>query len=667
MFLNSDVVNAVGYSGKPIRIAIGIDTRGVITGAKLVEHHEPIVLIGIPPEKIEALIARFAGQNMLEPAPAGQKLDIISGATVTVMVIDDSVRGSAQRMARSRVQTAAAAALADVAPTIDATVPAPADWAALLAEGAVAGLRLTVADVDRALAQAGAGGAPVGGDPSAADATFIELYAGLVSIPSVGRSLLGQSRYEQLARQLKPGQQAVLIAGRGAYSWKGSGYVRGGIFDRIALIQGEETIRFRDRNHRRLTDIAAEGAPDFPEIGLFTLPEDAKFDPTQPWRLQLLVQRQDPGMDKAFLTFDLGYSPPDKYLKRAPPPAAPAPVAAAVPAGDVPAVGEASFADDSARQVLLERIWRGRLLDVGVLSTALLLLSGLFFFQDWFVRRPRLTTWVRYGFLVFTLVWLGWYAKAQLSVVNVLTFSNALLTDFSWSYFLMDPLVFILWFAVAAGLLFWGRGAFCGWLCPFGALQELTNHLGRRLGVPQLKLPWGLNERLWSLKYVIFLGLLGLSLYSLADAERLSEVEPFKTAIILGFVRSWPFVTFAAALLMANLFIERFFCRYMCPLGAALAIPGRLRMFDWLKRWPECGSPCQRCANECPVAAIHPNGVINVHECIYCLDCQKLYYDDHKCPHVIQLRLKRERRRALASDVMLPDALRREREGGSSA
>ena len=333
VFLNSDVVNAVGYSGKPIRIAIGIDTAGVITGAKLVEHHEPIVLVGIPPEKIEALIGRFAGQDMLQPAPAGQKLDIISGATVTVMVIDDSVRGSAQRMARSRVQPAAAAGDAETAPAIDATVPAPADWAALVAEGAVAGLRLTVADVDRAMAQAGAGGAATpGADPSAADATFIELYAGLVSIPSIGRSLLGQSRYEQLARQLKPGQQAVVIAGRGAYSWKGSGYVRGGIFDRIALIQGEDTIRFRDRNHRRLTDLSAEGAPEFPEIGLFTVPEDAKLDPTRPWRLQLLVQRQEPGMDKAFLTFDLAYSPPAKYLKRA----APAPVAAAVPAARCP-------------------------------------------------------------------------------------------------------------------------------------------------------------------------------------------------------------------------------------------------------------------------------------------------------------------------------------------
>ena len=129
------------------------------------------------------------------------------------MVIDDSVRGSAQRMARSRVNPAAAAEV-NAEPTIDPTVPAPADWAALVAEGAVAGLKLTVADVDRAMAQAGAGGAATpGADPAAADATFIELYAGLVSIPSIGRSLLGQSRYEQLARQLKPGQQAVVVAG----------------------------------------------------------------------------------------------------------------------------------------------------------------------------------------------------------------------------------------------------------------------------------------------------------------------------------------------------------------------------------------------------------------------------------------------------------------------
>ncbi|WP_176038829.1 4Fe-4S binding protein, partial [Brucella tritici] len=91
---------------------------------------------------------------------------------------------------------------------------------------------------------------------------------------------------------------------------------------------------------------------------------------------------------------------------------------------------------------------------------------------------------------------------------------------------------------------------------------------------------WGLHERLWPLKYMIFLGLFGLSLYSVALAEVFAEVEPFKTSIILKFAREWPFVIYALTLLTAGLFIERFYCRYMCPLGAALAIPGRIRMFE---------------------------------------------------------------------------------------
>ena len=54
-----------------------------------------------------------------------------------------------------------------------------------------------------------------------------------------------------------------MIAGDGVYSFKGSGYVRGGIFDRIELEQGGSGTRFRDRNHERLGAIEAEGAPTF--------------------------------------------------------------------------------------------------------------------------------------------------------------------------------------------------------------------------------------------------------------------------------------------------------------------------------------------------------------------------------------------------------------------
>ncbi len=368
------------------------------------------------------------------------------------------------------------------------------------------------------------------------------------------------------------------------------------------------------------------------------MPADFTFDVTAPWEIQLLVQRTLGAREKAVIPFNLGYALPSGYYTTTK-------AVVVEPPTEKPSAAEL-VADE---QPLWVRIWSMDRVTIGITVAALLVLTGIFFFQDWLVKRPRLFAWVRNGYLLFTLVWLGWYAGAQLSVVNVLTFTSALVTNFSWEFFLAAPLIFILWAAVAAGLLFWGRGPFCGWLCPFGALQELLSAVAKRLKVPQVRLPWGLHERLWPIKYIIFLGLFGMSFYSMSYAEMLSEVEPFKTVIILKFVRDWPFVIFAVALLVAGLFVERFYCRYLCPLGAALAIPGRIRMFEWLKRYPDCGSPCQRCSKECPVQAIHPEGQINVNECIYCMHCQELYHDDHRCPHMIQKRLKREKFVALST------------------
>src|SRR3546814_10808412 len=132
-------------------------------------------------------------------------------------------------------------------------------------------------------------------------------------------------------------------------------------------------------------------------------------------------------------------------------------------------------------------------------------LTLFFFFQDALVKNEKLYDRIRLAYLATTLFWLGWVAHAQLSVVNVLTFASSLRTGFSWSSFLVDPLIFILWCSVAAALLFWGRGAFCGWLCPFGALQELSNRVAKALKVPQFKMPWAVHQRLWPIKYIIFL------------------------------------------------------------------------------------------------------------------------------------------------------------------
>jgi NosR/NirI family nitrous oxide reductase transcriptional regulator len=101
--------------------------------------------------------------------------------------------------------------------------------------------------------------------------------------------------------------------------------------------------------------------------------------------------------------------------------------------------------------------------------------------------------------------------------------------------------------------------------------------------------------------------------------------------------RAWPFLAYALALLAAGLFVERAFCRFLCPLGAVMAIGGKLRLrkFNALKRRQECGSPCQLCARRCPIQAIEPSGKINMDECFYCLDCQVIYHDAHVCPPLV--------------------------------
>ena len=291
-------------------------------------------------------------------------------------------------------------------------------------------------------------------------------------------------------------------------------------------------------------------------------------------------------------------------------------------------------------------VWHDRWWQIAVLCVALLILTVILLFQDWLTRRPTVLKYVRTGFLLFTLFFIGWYTLAQLSVIHVLTFINAILHQFSWESFLVDPLIFILWGFVALTLLLWGRGVYCGWLCPFGALQELLHQLARRLKIPEYRFPDVVHERLTALKYVIFVALFGLSLQSIGHAALAAEVEPFKTAIVMHFDRAGPFLWYAAGLVIVSVFYRKFFCKYLCPLGAALAIPAPLRIFDWLRRRKECGRPCQICAIQCEVQAIRTTGEINPNECHYCLDCQVTYWDDHQCPPLSEKRIRREKSRA---------------------
>jgi len=339
-----------------------------------------------------------------------------------------------------------------------------------------------------------------------------------------------------------------------------------------------------------------------------------------------------------------GLSPTGRKAVTAPP-AKPAPkktVPAPVVTKQTPAVQETSTPSIDEEPIWVV-IWRERIFQIGVLTASLVLLTLVMLFQDWLVRRHKFYEWVRYSFLVFTMFFIGWYTLAQLSIMNVFTFVHAVMHDFHWETFALDPLIFILWSYVAVTLLLWGRGVYCGWLCPFGALQELVNHVARRLKVRQWEFPYVVHERLWALKYVILIVLFGMSLQSVTDAERYAEIEPFKTVILLRFDREWPFVLYALTLIAISVFNRKFFCKYLCPLGAALVIPAQNHLFNWVRRRNECGKPCQVCGDDCEVRAITPTGEINKNECHYCLDCQVTYYNEYKCPPLADKRKRRER------------------------
>jgi len=616
-----DFVQTPAYSGKPLNIQVLMNTDGEILKTRVIHHSEPILLVGIPEYKLHDFTDQYTGLKADQRVTVGGNtnerkvaVDGLSGATVTVMVVNEVIMRTAHRVGVELGLVEDAGVKRPPIAAVNNEQFQQANWQQLTDDGSIRRLLLTRGQVDDSFKGTDAEGVEAAAPDQREDA-LIDLYTAYLDAPTIGRNLLGESQYEWLNSLLKEGEHAIAVMASGSYSFKGSGYVRGGIFDRIQIRQFGDTFNFRDLDFYRLSDVYSEGMPDFSEMAIFIIRQQYNFDPGTPWTLELTVKRQTGPLDSKFQVFPLEYQLPEQYYTRA----------------DV-VVSQEEWLET---QPMWVQVWYQKQFQIVVLGAGILVLLFVLFFQDWLVKRPSLTRWIRHGFLTYTLFFIGWYALGQLSIVNVLTFVHSFMSGFSWQTFLIDPIMFILWAVVAGIVLLWGRAVYCGWLCPFGALQELLNEIARKLKIPQYNVPFAVHERLWAIKYIILLVLFGVSLESMAMAERLAEIEPFKTSITLHFARSWPFVLYAVVLLVINLFTRKVYCRYLCPLGAALALPTKLRVFDWLKRRKECGTPCRLCEKECEVQAIHPDGTINFMECHYCLDCQVTYFDDNKCPPLI--------------------------------
>jgi NosR/NirI family nitrous oxide reductase transcriptional regulator len=630
VFSTLDIIAAHGYSTTPFDVIGGVDLDGRITGAKVVFHNEPHIF-DAPLRKrlLDTFLAREAGRPLRGDANALPP-DFVAGATVSARAMGAAVLATARLVLRARVARPAA-----TAPTPDVESYSRVSWDRLLAEGAVMRRRVTSSEVAAAFAQAGASDTKLEVPLGRGDDLYIEFATALFTLPAIGGNLVGLLNYEDYQRQLPSGAQAIFVASTGPYDFLGTKFFREGHFDRLRLIQDGQIFGFVKDDYRWLNPYDEGIRGQQQNAALFALPANAGFDPSKPWRLEILVNGA--GAAPVTVAFGLDYKVPDLNVLTSLDDAARPVVVDRTGVGDRKDrdVQMSAEADPPTVPVWVEA-WRDAQVNVAILAVLLSILTLIFVFQSTLARSRRTHRLMRNGFLVVVLVWLGWIASVQLSMVNVVNYVKGPFSGVDIGFYLAEPLMAIIVGYTLVSLVLIGRGVFCGWLCPFGALQELLGQLSRALGVPQWSPSGALEKRLRMGKYIAAAAVLVLVITAIDSSGVTIEIEPFKTAITSKFVRPWPYVLYAGALLAIGLFSERAYCRFLCPLGGVLAFLDRLHLIDLLKRRPECGNPCHLCERGCPVRAIESTGKIVTAECFQCLDCQVEYYDDKRCPPLVQ-------------------------------
>ncbi len=286
--------NLVGYSGKHMETLVGMDTGGVITGVKLIFHSEPIVLIGLKEKNYQTFLTQYTGKDIKREFTLGKEIsmDAVTGATVTAVIQNAIILRSARKAA---VKAGLIVAVAGEKRRIKDSLQV-LSWDDLLEKGAVKNLTITSRDLGRA-----------------DDDVYLDLYFGVASVPSIGINVLGEKLFKETTGRLERGETAIFVFSRGEGSFKGSGFARGGVFDRFNIGQGENTYIFKDRDYRILTGINAENAPSIREGGLFIVRAES-FDPTNPYDFNLVLPHRDGGK-KEFKSFQVQGGIPDSFLE----------------------------------------------------------------------------------------------------------------------------------------------------------------------------------------------------------------------------------------------------------------------------------------------------------------------------------------------------------------
>ena len=245
---------------------------------------------------------------------------------------------------------------------------------------------------------------------------------------------------------------------------------------------------------------------------------------------------------------------------------------------------------------------------------------------------------LKYVTLVASVAYLGFMKSSLVSIVNIFG-----LLEWSFPIFRYNLFWYLIMIFTVVSTVVWGR-LYCGRICAFGALTQLLDVV-----VPsrlQVKIPKRIESQAGYIKFAI---LAGAILYFVATKDNLiyRYIEPFWMFTLQGSVPMW---TMLAAVLFASVFVRNFYCRFLCPLGAALGLLSKVSFFR-IKRWEEC-STCKLCEKECEWGAIRGPEIL-VTECVRCDDCEILYSDEEKCPHWLILARSSSERRPIPKTVQI--------------
>ena len=245
-------------------------------------------------------------------------------------------------------------------------------------------------------------------------------------------------------------------------------------------------------------------------------------------------------------------------------------------------------------------------------------------------RRSRIVRWVVLALGLVVITTLGIAHQRGVGVVGVDALCPFGGIETLWSLITAATLlqriavssIILLGIVVATALLF--RRAFCGYVCPLGAIQEFSAKLGSLIfrGKRPVMPTWVDRPARW-LKYVV---LAGFTIWTWQAATLV--LRPYDPWVAYMHITSTEVIAeFAVGLVVLGITVigsvvyDRFFCKYACPMGAFLAAISWFSVFK-VRRSADTCTNCSACDKVCPVnVTVSMVDVVSDPECINCNEC----------------------------------------------